>query len=148
MITINATFSQRERNLGLIGRRGENGTRQIAFDCSEVLAEYPYIWGESMKKNILIKTGERMETRIRTIPAQYNEMGEMIADGYDETYTVTVPVMEPRNVEMTPEEVAEMEAMQAAMPEPQPTLEDCQAVADMAYVNSELALSMLNEMEV
>lgn len=38
--------------------------------------------------------------------------------------------------------------MHAAMPEPQPTLEDCQAVADMAYVNSELALAMLNEMEV
>lgn len=49
---------------------------------------------------------------------------------------------------MTPEEIAELEAMQAAMPEPQPTLEDCQAVADMAYVNSELALAMLNEMEV
>ena len=101
-----------------------------------------------MKKNVLIKTGERTETRIRTIPAQYNEMGELIAEAYDETYTVTVPVMEPRNVEMTQEEVAEMEAMQAAMPEPQPTLEDCQAVADMAYVNSELALSILNEMEV
>lgn len=101
-----------------------------------------------MKKNVLVKVGERTETRIRTIPAQYNEMGEMIAEAYDETYTVTVPVMEPRNVEMTPEEVAEMEAMQADMPEPQPTLEDCQAVADMAYVNSELALSMLNEMEV
>lgn len=101
-----------------------------------------------MKKNILIKTGERTETRIRTVPAQYNEMGEMIAEAYDERYTVTVPVMEPRNVEMTAEEVAEMEAMQAAMPEPQPTLEDCQAVADMAYVNSELALAMLNEMEV
>ena len=77
-----------------------------------------------MKKNILIKTGERTETRIRVIPAQYNEMGEMIADAYDETYTVTVPVMEPRNVDMTPEEIAELEAMQAAMPEPQPTLED------------------------
>lgn len=101
-----------------------------------------------MKKNILVQTGERTETRIRIIPAQYNEMGELIAESYDETYTVIVPVMEPRNVEMTPEEVAEMEAMQAAMPEPQPTLEDCQAVADMAYVNSELALSMLNEMEV
>lgn len=50
--------------------------------------------------------------------------------------------------DMTPEEVAELEAMQAGMPEPQPTLEDCQAVADMAYVNSELALAMLNEMEV
>ena len=50
--------------------------------------------------------------------------------------------------DMTPEEIAELEAMQAAMPEPQPTLEDCQAVADMAYVNSELALAMLNETEV
>lgn len=101
-----------------------------------------------MKKNILIKTGECTETRIRTIPAQYNEMGEMIADSYDETYTVTVPVMEARNVDMTTEEIAELEAMQAAMPEPQPTLDDCQAVSDMAYVNSELALALLNEMEV
>ena len=101
-----------------------------------------------MKKNILVQVGGREEQRTRHIPAQYNEMGEMIADAYDETYTVTVPVMEPRNVDMTPEEIAELEAMQAAMPEPQPTLEDCQAVADMAYVNSELALAMLNEMGV
>lgn len=101
-----------------------------------------------MKKNVLVQVGERAETRIRTHPAQYNEMGELIAEAYDETYTVTVPVMEPRNVDMTPEEIAELEAMQAAMPEPQPTLDDCQAVADMAYVNSELALAMLNEMEV
>lgn len=50
--------------------------------------------------------------------------------------------------DMTPEEIAELEAMQADMPEPQPTLEDCQAVSDMAYVNSELALAMLDEMEV
>lgn len=101
-----------------------------------------------MKKNILVQVGERAETRIRTVPAQYNEMGELIAEAYDETYTVTVSVMEPRNVDMTPEEIAELEAMHAAMPEPQPTLEDCQAVSDMAYVNSELALAMLNEMEV
>ena len=76
-----------------------------------------------MKKNILIKTGERTETRIRTIPAQYNEMGELIADAYDETYTVTVPIMEAQNVEMTPEEIAELEAIQAQMPEPVPTPE-------------------------
>ena len=76
-----------------------------------------------MKKNVLVKIGERTETRIRTIPAQYNEMGELIADAYDETYTVTVPVMEPRNVEMTADEIAELEAMQAQMPEPQPTPE-------------------------
>lgn len=76
-----------------------------------------------MKKNILVKTGERTETRIRTIPAQYSEMGELIADAYDETYTVTVPIMEAQNVEMTAEEIAELEAMQAQMPEPAPTLE-------------------------
>ena len=76
-----------------------------------------------MKKNILIKTGERTETRVRTIPAQYDEMGELIADAYDETYTVTVPVMEQRNVEMTADEIAELEAIQAQMPEPVPTPE-------------------------
>lgn len=74
-----------------------------------------------MKKNILVKIGERTETRIRTIPAQYSEMGELISDSYDETYTVTVPIMEPQNVEMTADEIAEMEAMQAQIPEPVPT---------------------------
>lgn len=76
-----------------------------------------------MKKNILVKTGERTETRIRTIPAQYSEMGELIAEAYDETYTVTVPIMEAQNVEMTAEEIAEIEAMQAQMPKPAPTPE-------------------------
>ena len=77
-----------------------------------------------MKKNILVKTGERTETRIRTIPAQYSEMGELIAEAYDETYTVTVPIMEAQNVEMTEEEIAEFERMQAQMPEPVPDPSD------------------------
>lgn len=76
-----------------------------------------------MKKNVLVKTGERTETRIRTIPAQYSEMGELITEAHDETYTVTVPIMEAQNVEMTAEEIAELEAMQAQMPEPAPTPE-------------------------
>lgn len=77
-----------------------------------------------MKKNILVQTGERTETRIRTIPAQYDEMGELITEAYDETYTVTVPIMEAQNVEMTAEEVAELERMQAQMPEPVPDPSD------------------------
>lgn len=72
-----------------------------------------------MKKNILVQVGERAEVRIRTHPAQYNEMGEMIADTYDETYTVTVPIMEPQNVEMTAEEIKNLEAMQASAPKPE-----------------------------
>ena len=104
-----------------------------------------------MKKNILVQTGERTETRIRTHPAKYNEMGELISEAYDETYTVNVPVMEARNVEMTAEEIAELEAMQTAMPEPAPTAEDrltsVENVSDMAYVNGELALALITEME-
>lgn len=76
-----------------------------------------------MKKNVLVQVGERTETRIRTIPARYSEMGELIAEAYDETYTVTVPIMEAQNVEMTAEEVAELEAMQANAPVPSPTPE-------------------------
>ena len=77
-----------------------------------------------MKKNILVQTGGRTETRIRTIPAQYNEMGELITEAYDETYTVIVPIMEAQNVEMTEEEIAEFERMQAQMPEPVPDPSD------------------------
>lgn len=76
-----------------------------------------------MKKNVLVKVGERTETRIRTIPAQYSEMGELIADSYDEAYTVTVPIMEAQNVEMSPEEITELERMRAQMPEPVPAPE-------------------------
>ena len=104
-----------------------------------------------MKKNILVQVGGREEQRTRHIPAQYNEMGEMIADAYDETYTVTVPVMEARNVEMTAEEIAELEAMQAQTPAPAPTAEErltsVENVSDMAYVNAELALALIAEME-
>lgn len=77
-----------------------------------------------MIKNILVQVGERTETRIRTIPAQYNEMGELIEDSYDETYTVTVPVMEAQNVEMTAEEIAEMKRVAAEMQRPTPTAEE------------------------
>ena len=72
-----------------------------------------------MKKNILVKVGEREETRVRTIPAEYSETGDLIREAYDETYTVIVPIMQAQNVEMTAEEIAEMEAMQAQMPEPE-----------------------------
>lgn len=104
-----------------------------------------------MKKNILVQVGGREEQRTRHIPAQYNEMGEMIADAYDETYTVNVPMMEARNVEMTAEEIAELERMQAQTPAPAPTAEDrltdVENVSDMAYVNAELALALIAEME-
>lgn len=76
-----------------------------------------------MKKNILVKIGEREEQRTRLIPAEYSETGDLIREAYDETYTVIVPIMQAQNVEMTPEEIAEMEAMQANTPTSSPTPE-------------------------
>lgn len=77
-----------------------------------------------MKKNVLVKVGEREETRVRTIPAEYSEMGDLIRESYDETYTVIVPIMEAQNVEMTAEEIAELEAMRANTPVSSPTPEE------------------------
>ena len=59
-----------------------------------------------MKKNILVQVGEREEQRTRLVPAEYSETGDLIREAYEETYTVTVPIMEPRNVEMTADEIA------------------------------------------
>ena len=77
-----------------------------------------------MKKNVLAKIGERTETRERIVPAVYGEDGELLTPETVEQYTVTVPVMESRNVEMTAEEIAEMEAQQEEMPKPEPTPEE------------------------
>lgn len=77
-----------------------------------------------MKKNILIKVGELTENRERIIPAVYDENGEIITAETVEQYTVTVPIMEAQNVDMTPEEIAEYERQQEEAPEPEPTSEE------------------------
>lgn len=41
MIYIQSAFSQEEQRLELVGRQGEGGTRQLVFDCADILAEYP-----------------------------------------------------------------------------------------------------------
>ena len=77
-----------------------------------------------MKKNILVKVGERTETSERIIPDVYNENGELLTPKTVEQYTVNVPIMEARNVEMTAEEIAEFERQQAEIPEPEPSPEE------------------------
>lgn len=72
-----------------------------------------------MKKNILVQIGERAEVRQRIIPATYGENGEILTPESVETYTVNVPIMEARNVEMTAEEIKNLEAMQASAQKPE-----------------------------
>ena len=40
-ITINAEFDQNYKDLGFIGRVGENDSREIVFDCADALAQFP-----------------------------------------------------------------------------------------------------------
>ena len=77
-----------------------------------------------MKKNVLVKIGERTEIRERIVPAVYGDDGELISPETVEQYTVTVPVMEARNVEMTAEEIAAFDHQQAEIPEQEPSPEE------------------------
>lgn len=74
-----------------------------------------------MKKNVLVKVGERTETRERIIPAAYDENGDIVTAETVETYAITVPIMEARTVDMTQEEIEETERLQAEMPKPEPS---------------------------
>lgn len=40
-ITINAEFGQNYKDLGFIGRVGENDSREIVFDCADTLTQFP-----------------------------------------------------------------------------------------------------------
>lgn len=59
-----------------------------------------------------------------TIPAEYDEEGNIISEEHEETRTREAPVMGMVYRDMTPEEIAESERLQADMPEPQPTEEE------------------------
>lgn len=105
-----------------------------------------------MKINDLVKIGERTEQRVIHHDAEYAEDGSVTREAWDEVIEVQVPVMDMVYRDATPEEEAEFERQQAELPEPEPTPEErmaeVEAVSDMAYINSELALAMLEEMEV
>ena len=94
----------------------------------------------------------RTEHRVIHHEAEYDDDGNITAEAWDETVEVQVPVMGMVYRDATPEEIAEMERAQAEMPEPDMTTEErldqVESVSDMAYINSELALAMLEGLEV
>ena len=70
------------------------------------------------------QTGTRTEEYTVTIPAEYDNEGKLISEEHEETRTREVPVMGMVYRDMTPEEIAEVEKLQAETPEPQPTAEE------------------------
>lgn len=97
-----------------------------------------------------ISTRTEQQTIIH--PAEYDEQGQIEREAWEEIIEKQVPVMGLVYRDATTEEIAEMERAQAELPEPEMTTEErldqVESVSDMAYINSELALAMLEEMEV
>ena len=77
-----------------------------------------------MKINDLVKVGERTEQRVIHHAAEYDDEGNIIAEAWDETVEVQVPVMGMVYRNATPEEEAEFERQQAETPPPEPTPEE------------------------
>ena len=66
----------------------------------------------------------RAEQRIIHHAAEYDDEGNIIAEAWDETVDVEVPVMGMVYRDATPEEIAEFERQQAETPPPEPTPEE------------------------
>lgn len=70
------------------------------------------------------QTGTRTEEYIVTIPPEYDDEGNIISEEHEETRTREVPVMGMVYRDMTPEEIAEAEKLQAEIPPEEPTQAD------------------------
>lgn len=77
-----------------------------------------------MKINDLVKIGERTEQHIIHHAAEYDDDGNIIAEAWEETVEVQVPVMGMVYRDATPEEEAEFERQREEMPQPEPTPEE------------------------
>ena len=70
------------------------------------------------------KISTRTEQQVIHHGAEYDDCGNVIAEAWDETVEVEVPVMGIVYRDDTPEEEAEFERQQAELPEPEPTPEE------------------------
>lgn len=77
-----------------------------------------------MKTTEYKQTGTRTEEYKVIVPAEYDDEGNIISEEHEETRIREVPVMGMVYRDMTPEEIAEAEKLQADMPEPEPTPEE------------------------
>ena len=71
-----------------------------------------------------MRVGFHKKQRILHHNAKFDDDGNIIAEAFDETVDVEVPVMGMVYRDATPEEIAEIERQKAEMPEPEPTPEE------------------------
>lgn len=92
-----------------------------------------------MKKNVLMKIGERTELKEKLVPAQYDESGSIISDERIEQEEVIVPIMQAMDVDMTADEEAEHRVDNEYAPVYEPTLEEqVQDLTDLVAILTEV----------
>lgn len=74
-----------------------------------------------MKINELVKTVEKTEEYKITIPAEYDEEGNIIVEEHEEVRTRTIPVMGMVYRNMTEEEIAEIQKQQEELLKEEPS---------------------------
>ena len=82
------------------------------------------IWGESMRIAEYKQISTRTEQRVIHHDALWDDNGNIVANAWDETMEVQVPVMGMAYRDATPEEISEFECQQAELPPPKPTPEE------------------------
>lgn len=70
------------------------------------------------------KVSARTEQRVIHHDALWDDNGNIVANAWDETVEVQVPVMGMVYRDATPEEISEFERQQAELPPPEPTPEE------------------------
>lgn len=93
------------------------------------------------------QTGIRTEQQTIHHPAEYDELGEIIREPWDEVVDAEVPVMGMVYRDMTPEEIKEWEA-QRPQPPQLPTLDERVENLETRTDDTEEALRMILERTV
>lgn len=67
------------------------------------------------------KIDEKIEEYKITVPAEYDEQGNIIVEEHEEVHTRTIPVMGMVYRNMTEEEIAEIQKQQEEVPQEEPS---------------------------
>lgn len=78
-------------------------------------------------------------------PAEYDELGEIVKEAWDEVVDVEVPVMGMVYRDMTPAEIKEWEEQQSQITPQQPTLDERVDTLESRTDDTEEALRMILE---
>lgn len=95
-----------------------------------------------MKKNILVQIGERTEKQIVHHDEIWDDNGNLISGEWDEEREVVFPIMQAQNVDITPEEEADMNV---EIPVPEQIQRLKEELAGYDYIGVKIAMGVATQ---